>query len=172
LNQCARSISIVILAALSAGLYGAIHDQISYTISPEYYTHIKFKQFAWLHVDLGTRANVGLIGFVATCWFGAICGILVAYRLRNIEARHLLIRFACLRLGLVLATSALVASGMSFYSYAQEAETLVAHWQHTAEQYMISDPLPFAIVAQMHRMSYVGGVIGMFWLLLPVKASG
>jgi hypothetical protein len=166
LNQCARSISIFILAALAAGLYGAIHDQISYTISPEYFTHIKFKQFAWLHVDFGTRTNVGLIGFVA------ICGILVAYRLRNIEARHLLIRFACLRLGLVLATSALVASGMSFYSYAQEAKTLVAHWQHTAEHYMISDPLPFAIVAQMHRMSYVGGAIGMFWLLLPVKISG
>jgi len=172
LNQCARSILILILAALAAGLYGAIHDQISYTISPEYFTHIKFKQFAWLHVDFGTRFNVGLIGFVATCWFGAICGILVAYRLRNIEARHLLIRFACFRLSLVLATSALIAFGMSFYSYTQEAATLMAHWQRTAEHYMINDALPFAIVAQMHRMSYVGGVIGMLWLLLPVKASG
>jgi len=172
LHQFARSILFVILAALAAGLYGVLHDQISYTISPEYFTHIKFKQFAWLQVEFGNRTNVGLIGFVATCWFGAICGIIVAYRLRNVEARHLIIRIASVRLGLVLVTSALAAFGMSFYSCTREAALLVAHWQHTAEHYMISDPLSFAVVAQMHRMSYVGGVIGMLWLLLPVKASG
>lgn len=38
----------VLLAAgcLISGVYGALHDQISYTVSPEYFHAFKFRQFA------------------------------------------------------------------------------------------------------------------------------
>ena len=45
-------ILIVIIAALTGGIYGAIHDQLTYTISPEYYTKFKFIQF-----ELGCKDN-------------------------------------------------------------------------------------------------------------------
>ncbi len=36
---------LVFFAILLSGLYGIIHDQISYTVSPEYFTKFKFQQF-------------------------------------------------------------------------------------------------------------------------------
>ncbi|CBL46468.1 Hypothetical protein HDN1F_28850 [gamma proteobacterium HdN1] len=169
MKKFTNSIFIIVFATVAAGLYGAAHNQISYTISPEYFTNIKFAQFGWLLVGFGDRVNAGLIGFSAACWFGTICGTLIAFRMRHIEDRQRFIRFAFFRLVLVLITSALVAFGVSFYSYSQDASALLAYWQHTSTHYRIKEPLSFAVVAQMHRMSYVGGVIGMLWLLLPAK---
>ena len=36
---------LVVIAVLFAGLYGVVHNQISYTVSPEYFTKFKFRQF-------------------------------------------------------------------------------------------------------------------------------
>jgi hypothetical protein len=36
---------LAVMGALIAGAYGILHDQISYTISPEYFTKLKFEQF-------------------------------------------------------------------------------------------------------------------------------
>ena len=40
-------LGIAALGAVLAGCYGALHDQISYTISPEYFTKVKFEQFRY-----------------------------------------------------------------------------------------------------------------------------
>ena len=34
-----------VMGALIAGLYGVVHDQITYSMSPEYFTRLKFFQF-------------------------------------------------------------------------------------------------------------------------------
>ena len=34
---------LFLVACLFAGIYGALHNQISYTVSPEYFTQFKFK---------------------------------------------------------------------------------------------------------------------------------
>ena len=51
---------------LIAGLYGALHDQLSFTIAPEYFTRFKYDQFgfepAWFG---GHRPTVAVIGFLA-----------------------------------------------------------------------------------------------------------
>ena len=68
--------STIFISIILAGLYGIIHDQITYTISPEYFTKFKYQQFgfepAWFG---GHRQTVIIIGFLATWWTGIIIGI-------------------------------------------------------------------------------------------------
>jgi len=63
---------VALIGAVIAGVYGVIHDQITYAISPEYFTHIKFKQFHFADVGLGDRAFVATIGFLAASSVGLI----------------------------------------------------------------------------------------------------
>lgn len=66
----------IFISILLAGLYGILHDQITYTIAPEYFTKFKFDQFgfgpAWFG---GDRWTVVVIGFLATWWTGILIGL-------------------------------------------------------------------------------------------------
>ena len=64
--------------ALVAGLYGVLHDEITYSISPEYFTRPKFLQFHYADFGLPPRVFVAEIGFLATCWVGFIAGWFLA----------------------------------------------------------------------------------------------
>jgi hypothetical protein len=55
-------------ACLLAGVYGAVHNQISYTVCPEYFTKFKFIQF---------RLSDALQSRQGASFFGAVVGILV-----------------------------------------------------------------------------------------------
>jgi hypothetical protein len=59
------------LGALIAGPYGVAHDQVTYSISPEYFTRLKFQQFEYANFGFPPRFFVAEIGFLATWWVGA-----------------------------------------------------------------------------------------------------
>ena len=61
-----RILPYLLFGALLGGLYGMLHDQISYTISREYFTDFKFHQFRYADFHLPERLYVGIIGFLAT----------------------------------------------------------------------------------------------------------
>ncbi|HEX8575109.1 MAG TPA: hypothetical protein VF677_02340 [Flavobacterium sp.] len=68
----------IMIATLIAAVYGALHDQITYSISSEYFTVFKFDQFGFL--DWGNnspRLTTALIGILATWW---VVYILVFFR--------------------------------------------------------------------------------------------
>ena len=60
--------------SLVAGVYRIIHDQITFTLAPEYFTRMKFQQFAWAEVGWPRRWFVAEIGFLASWWVGLIAG--------------------------------------------------------------------------------------------------
>ena len=60
---------MIVLATLLAGIYGSLHDQVTYSISSEYFTIFKFDQFGFQ--DWGNnnpRLTTAIIGFLATWW--------------------------------------------------------------------------------------------------------
>ena len=63
---------IIGLAPLIGGIYGILNDQLTYTISPEYYTQFKFYQFGLIDFvnDTNPRIGVSVVGFLATWWVG------------------------------------------------------------------------------------------------------
>ena len=55
--------SLVFLAIALAGLYGMLHNQISYTVSPEYFAKFKFYQFGRVVSPVPERVRASIIGF-------------------------------------------------------------------------------------------------------------
>lgn len=69
-----RMLAVAAIGALAAGTYGIIHDQITYSISPEYFTRFKFEQFKGADFGFSPRVFVAEIGFLATWWVGLFAG--------------------------------------------------------------------------------------------------
>jgi hypothetical protein len=63
-------------ALITAGVYGSLHDQISYTVSPEYFTQFKFPEFGLLNGSIPGRVRAAEIGWLATWWMGLPIGLL------------------------------------------------------------------------------------------------
>lgn len=68
------------LAIAMAVVYGILHDQLTYTISPEYYTTFKFEQFGLTDYvgALSPRTLVVYVGIAATWWVGLWTGLALA----------------------------------------------------------------------------------------------
>lgn len=67
-----KMLGYAVLGGLLAGVYGVIHDQITYSISHDYFTQFKFAQFHYADFGWPPRVFVAEIGFLATWWVGFI----------------------------------------------------------------------------------------------------
>ncbi|HMN26482.1 MAG TPA: hypothetical protein PKE38_18390, partial [Ignavibacteriaceae bacterium] len=71
-----------VMATVIAGFYGVINDQITFSISSEYYTKFKFIQFNLVNENnidkiKFPRIFVAIVGFLATWWFGLVLGFIL-----------------------------------------------------------------------------------------------
>lgn len=148
---------LLIFAALLASVYGAVHNQISYTVSPEYFHGYKFQQFGFAE-NLQNRFGASLIGILATWWMGLIIGILIGFvTLFSPDAvtmRRLFIRASVIVVGLTL----LVGLGALIYALVIFSSEHLPVW---TERRSVSNPVRFAQAGNMHNHSYLGGLIGL-----------
>ena len=73
----------LILATLAAALYGVVNDQITVSLSPEYFSVFKRHEFWWLLAswnltDASTRLQAVAVGIAATWWFGLLLGLILS----------------------------------------------------------------------------------------------
>jgi hypothetical protein len=147
---------LLALGCLVAGLYGALHDQVSFTASPDYFFAFKFHQFE-IPAHLQNRLGAGIVGFLATWWMGAIIGVpILAMGLlfsdARAYARHCLAAFA-----VVAATALAVGFGaLAIAWFTLTADNLPAFWFPDG----VEDRVAFARVGVMHNFSYLGGFLG------------
>ncbi len=59
-------LSLILSAALIGGLYGALYDQFTYSVSSEFFTKMRFTYFG-VTDDTFTRWEVAKIGFQIPC---------------------------------------------------------------------------------------------------------
>ena len=64
---------LLAVSCLFAGLYGVVHNQISFTVSPDYFYAFKFDQFA-IPQSLQGRIGASLVGWEAAWWMGIVIG--------------------------------------------------------------------------------------------------
>ena len=159
-------ILIAILSALIAGIYGIIHDQISFTISQEYYTKFKFVQFNLLNeADIEKieypRIFVAIVGFLATWWFGLILGfVLGLFNLFQKTWQNVIkISFKAILLAVFVAfVVGIMGLIFGFVFLSNEPQSNFRDW-------FIPENLEnfknFIAVGSMHNFSYVGGVLGL-----------
>lgn len=153
---------ILFIAPIIAGIYGVIHDQITYTISSEYYTKFKFFQFGLARLGdeaifPNPRLQVCAVGILATWWMGppiALILALVGLRHRN-HKQMLRITLKSMTVTMVIAfITGLV--GLIYGRY-YLADTNV-NWYFPAN---LVDRRSFVAVGSMHNFSYLGGAIGL-----------
>lgn len=151
------------LGALLAGGYGAIQGQFTYTLSPEYFTALKFPQLGIGEVTLPPRAKVACIGFTGAWWLGAAVGLLFS-RIVIIDSsnpggcRRFLI--AC---GVILTTTLIAGLSEGFIYHFRSAEAIATELRNWSEYqliYNLTDLEAFVRVAGIHRASYFGAAAG------------
>jgi hypothetical protein len=154
---------IVCLSPVIAGLYGVLHDQFTYTLSPEYYTKFKFIQFGMYAYGEETvlsnpRVYVSFVGFLATWWMGPPIGIIVAaIGMLHREAERML-RISLIALALAVGIAFVTGLAGLLYGKSILAANGVDWWLPDT----LLDKKNFIAVGSMHNFSYFGGLLGLF----------
>lgn len=163
MNKGTTLIIILILTPIIGGLYGVLHDQLTWTISPEYYTKFKFYQFKLATagdeaIFPNPRIQVSFVGFMATWWTGIPIGIILGlFGLTHRNGKEMLnvtLRALLITLGVALITGLI---GLA-YGNLHLSELGVKWWLPEN----LIDRKAFIMVGSMHNFSYLGGAIGMF----------
>lgn len=166
--QFRKLLAITALTTLAACLFGATHDQLTYSISPEYYHKLKFAQFPYTELGLAHRLRVALIGAIAAGGPGLLCGWLVARRIVDRRCTTIFnARFGYALLALTSCTSVFALLGWGYGICTGPAN--LDEWTWTLQLHAIDDRLAFIRVAYIHTASYVGAVVGLVVALLIAR---
>lgn len=158
-----------VLGALIAGFYGVLHDQITYSISPEYFTRLKFLQFHYADFGLPPRVFAAEIGFLATWWVGLIAGWFLA-RVAVPAFPQKKARSSVWRgFGIIFAGGFVAAVVGFLLGLRLGPDSDLSNWQNFTTTHGVVDLPSFVRVAYIHNASYVGGLIGLIVALFYLR---
>ncbi|WP_179378658.1 hypothetical protein [Jannaschia marina] len=158
---------LLVFACLAAAVYGAINDQISYTVSPDYYHAFKFRQFA-IPETMPPRFGAALVGVLASWWMGLVIGLpVLGTGLILLRDRRAYLRSGLRAILVVLAaTFAAALAGLL-------VETLFPSPPDRWWRPEGVDAVAFNRAGAMHNAAYLGGLIGLpIALILMWQARG
>lgn len=150
--------SFIFIYILISGVYGILHDQLTYSISPEYFTKFKYRQFGfepeWFG---GHRQTVAAIGFLATWWMGLFIGIPLGLLSLIFPDHKTMAAVISKSIGIVLVVTVIAATIGFIYGRFYLAKTGVDWWLPDD----LIDKAAFITVGSIHNFSYIGGVVGL-----------
>jgi hypothetical protein len=169
-------IRVALLGALLAGIYGAAHDQVSYSISAEYFIKLKFQQFGYANFGFPPRVFAAEVGFLASWWVGMIVAWLLA-RLGLTELPPQKRRTTIVVAFTIVFVCALVAGASGLLlGRAQSRCDDLSSWEPWERVLQLTDLRSFVTVAYLHNASYLGGLVGFIaaaiYVYRRVKACG
>jgi hypothetical protein len=139
-----------------AGIYGFLHDQISYTVSSEYFTQLKFEQFN-ISESIHNRIGAGIVGVKATWWMGLVIGIIIIPLGLIIPNWKNYLRIMLWTFVSIIATALLIGIialiyGLIKYNTGNLSDFNIPNG--------VEDKINFCVVGNMHNFSYMGGLFG------------
>lgn len=153
-------LGVAAMGAIVAGLYGIVHDQITYSISPEYFTRMKFQQFSYANFGWPERMFVAEIGFLASWWVGFFAGWALARVMVNSAEPRRMFALALRGFGLVIAGAVISAVAAVVYGQIQHPIPDTSGLAGLASVLGVSDIPAFVRVAYIHNATYLGGLLG------------
>ena len=160
LNRWPLMLGVAVLGALIAGAYGIIHDQITYSISPEYFTRLKFEQFKWANRGWPTRVFVGEIGFLATWWVGFFAGWFLARVLAPHASPARVVPLALRGFAIVVGCALAFAAAGFLYGLRGPINVNTSEIAAIGALIGAKDLPAFTRVAYIHNAGYLGGLAG------------
>ena len=158
-----------IFGALIAAVYGILHDQITYSIGPEYFTRFKFRQFHYADFGWGNRAFVATIGVLATWWVGMVIGWFIARRLIPNQPRNDAYRQIALAFAIVFLTAILCGLIGYLYGIWLGPDADYRRWTAMLDRLFVADRWAFIRVGYIHNASYLGGLLGLILALVFIR---
>ncbi len=159
---------LLILAALAAALFGAAHNQLSYSVGPTYFTAFKFDQF---QIAEGTSDRIGaaIVGLRASWWMGPLIG-LPAFLYGLFAVPQARTYFAA-GLGAIFVVILLATFG----ALTGLLGGLVADNTGLLDAYLTFRDGPtrsdFLRAGFMHDASYLGGALGLLAAFIPMRRA-
>jgi hypothetical protein len=162
MNKPLALLAIILLAPFIGGVYGILNDQLTYTISPEYYTKFKFYQFGLMTMGNeaifpNPRIQVSAVGFMATWWMGLAIGFILG--LVGLAHKNGTQLFRITIQAILVTVVVAFATGLIGLAYGKLylAKTGVSWWLPGN----LIDTKNFIAVGSMHNFSYLGGLTGL-----------
>jgi len=153
---------LVLVAMVLAGLYGMIHNQISYTVSEEYFTKFKFNQFGLDGCPWPNRVKAAAVGFLASWWMGVPIGLVVGtFGFVHPSARRML-TVTLWSFAVVIGFTLLFGLGGLGYGWIQTRRVNIADYQGWYIPDGLVDVRRFLCAGYMHNSSYLGGLLAIF----------
>jgi amino acid transporter len=149
----------VALAVIVAGVYGMLHDQISYTVSSEYFTKFKFRQFGLADTPLPDRARAAIVGFLATWWMGMPLGLLIGLAGFIHRGAGQMLRVSLWSMLVAVVFTLLFGLGGLAYGYLQTEHIDLTDYRGWFIPDDVTDLRRYLCVGYMHNSSYLGGVL-------------
>jgi hypothetical protein len=147
---------LLVAACLVAGLYGALHNQASYTVSPDYFHAYKFHQFG-LADGLRGRVGASVVGWRASWWMGLLIGVPVLIVGLITPGWKAYLGRCLVAFAVVAGTALLVGLGALVWACFTVSEASPSGRWCPAH---VADRLAFQRAATMHDYSYLGGFLG------------
>ena len=147
-----------------AGLFGIIHDQITYSICNEYYTKFKFHQFGLTEISgeailPNPRIAVAKVGFLATWWVGKYIGIAFGITGLIFNEYKVMMKAILKALGWTFCITIVTAAiGFLYGNYFTNVNTV--NWWFPDNLIHKKD---FVTVGTIHNFSYLGGALGLIF---------
>ncbi len=160
-------LGISFLGAIVAGLYGILHDQITYSISAEYFTKLKFHQFDYANFGLPVRGFVAEVGFLATWWVGFFSGWFLARIAVPIWPLAVALRRSLIGFAIILGFA--LAAAVAGYVLGIIPSADFSNWDDTCTNLGITDSRAFVRVAYIHNAGYLGGLIGVIVAIIHMR---
>jgi hypothetical protein len=148
-----------VLATFIAGLYGVVHNQVSYTVAPEYFTKFKFRQFGLTDTPLPARVRASMVGFLASWWMGIPIGLLLGAAGFIHRGHHRMLRISLWSLLVTVVFTLLFGLGGLLYGYVQTTHIDVTEYRGWFIPDDVTDLRRFLCAGFMHNSSYLGGVL-------------
>ena len=151
-----QSFLIIIFSVIIASLFGAIHNQISYSVSSEFFTNFLFGNFGTNEWNIkNERLEATIVGIIGSYWVGLILGIiyLIIFLFLRTENNFknimnaILINICFAFLGSMIAY--LIAK--FFISYENSGVFI---------DFGTQNPQNYLEAAFMNTGSYIGGIVG------------
>ncbi|UOU98628.1 hypothetical protein MUU74_01355 [Chryseobacterium daecheongense] len=150
-------------ASLLAGIYGILHDQITYSISPEYYTRFKFIQFNLSEEYYSIREKVAIVGFSATWWFGLFLGLILGiFGLRHKDWKTMF-KMSVFSIFIAILITLIVGIMGFLYGNVVLSNQPKSEFPNWFIPHDLIDFKSFIAVGSMHNFSYIGGIISLIF---------
>jgi len=153
---------LVLIAMILAGVYGMVHDQISYTVSPEYFTKFKFRQFGLVDWDLPDRVRAAMVGFLASWWMGIPIGLLVGGMGFMHPGPRRMFKVTLESYWVLIIFTFLFGLGGLGFGWLQTRHLNPPGYHGWFIPDDVADLRRFLCAGYMHNSSYLGGILGIF----------